>query len=286
LIWRGTIRLTSDDPDFGGLSGLVVSEDGSRFVAVTDAAHWVTGTFSYTNNRLSGARGETIAPMLDSNGQAMSGKQGDAEGLDLLVPGEFDGGVAVSFEGLHRVWTYDAAKEGQRPWLREAAMPPAAREMPRNGGFEALVALNPDRFLGISEDDANDKGHARAWVFPLDPEDGKPAELGVARKDGLAITDSKIGPDGLLYFVERSFSRQTGVAIRVSRAPLGDLAAGQTIAPEELALMGMSFVIDNFEAIAVRRSPEGKTLIYLAADDNFNAPVQQTLVMMFEVGVD
>lgn len=283
LIWRGTIRLTSNDADFGGLSGLIVSEDGARFHAVTDAAHWVSGTFSYARGRLAGAKGLTISPMLDSKGQEMTGKQGDAEGLDTLIPGEFDGPVAVSFEGMHRVWTYDAPKDGQRQWLREAAMPETARDMPGNGGFETLVALNPDRFLGMSEDAVNDTGQSRAWVFPLDPEDGAATEIAVARTGSFSVTDAKIGPDGMLYILERSFSRQTGVAVRISRAALGDLKPGSVIRGEELALMGMSFVIDNFEGIAVRKTPEGKTLIYLAADDNFAAPVQQTLIMMLEV---
>jgi hypothetical protein len=187
---------------------------------------------------------------------------------------------------MHRVWLYDAEKDGQRAWAREASLPSAAREMPGNGGLEALVALNPDRFLGVTEDLPNAAKQSTAWVFPLDPEDGQATEVSVARKDPFSVTDAKIGPDGMLYFVERSFSRQTGVAVRLSRAPVGDLTAGQLIASEELAVMGMSYVIDNFEGIAVRKSPDGKTLIYLAADDNFNAPVQQTLIMMFEVAED
>jgi hypothetical protein len=282
LIWRGTIKLTSKDPDFGGLSGLVVSEDGKRFLAITDAAHWATGTFDFSNGRLTGARGERIVPMLDANGQVMSGKQGDAEGLDTVLPHDIDGPVYVSFEGQHRLWRYAPFEGGQRRVTAEIPLPPAAQQLPSNGGIEALAALSPDAVLGIAEYEATAEGVLPGWMMPV--AGTSPAmDIAVLPKPPYAVTDIKLGPDQMLYTVERNFSRETGVAIRLRRASSAEAISGKRIAGEELALMGMSFVIDNFEGIAVRRTPEGKTLIYLAADDNFNAPVQQTLIMMFEV---
>lgn len=286
LIWRGTIKLTSKDPDFGGLSGLAVSEDGTRFLAITDAAHWVTGTLDYTDGRLTGARGDRIVPMLDANGQVMSGKQGDAEGLDTVAPYAIDGPVYVSFEGQHRIWRYAPFEGGQRRVTAELALPGVAKDLPSNGGIEALAALSADELLGIAEYEANADGALPAWLIPTAASPNPAMDIAVLPKAPYAVTDVKLGPDGMLYTVERSFSRQTGVAIRLRRASSAEAISGKRIAGEELALMGMSFVIDNFEGIAVRKTPEGKTLIYLAADDNFNAPVQQTLIMMLEVGED
>jgi hypothetical protein len=40
--------------------------------------------------------------------------------------------------------------------------------------------------------------------------------------------------------------------------------------------------VDNMEAIDAIRSPDGKTLIYVASDDNYS-PLQTTLLMMFEL---
>ncbi len=42
LRFRGGLELTSDDARFGGLSALLLSEDGARLTAVTDRGHWVT----------------------------------------------------------------------------------------------------------------------------------------------------------------------------------------------------------------------------------------------------
>lgn len=286
LIWRGTIRLNSDDPDFGGLSGLAISADGMRFLAITDAAHWVTGTFSYTNGRLTGARGGMIVPMLDANGQAMSGKQGDAEGLDTLTPYDIDGPVMVSFEGDHRIWVYGGPQNGQRSVLHALALPEAIRNLPGNGGMESLARLPGDRALAIAESDTNAQGLLPAWLVSSRSPSEDTLDTAVVPTRPFAVTDAKLAPDGKLYLVERSFSRETGVGIRLRSADAAEARSGGQIQGDELARMGMSFVIDNFEGIAVRRTPEGKILIYLAADDNFNAPLQQTLIMMFEVAAD
>jgi hypothetical protein len=50
-----------------------------------------------------------------------------------------------------------------------------------------------------------------------------------------------------------------------------------------VADVGMNFIIDNMEGLSVRKTADGKTLVYAISDDNFNAPLQQTLLMMFEL---
>jgi hypothetical protein len=37
------------------------------------------------------------------------------------------------------------------------------------------------------------------------------------------------------------------------------------------------------EGVSARRGPNGETLVYVVSDDNFNAPLQRTLLMMFEL---
>jgi hypothetical protein len=227
-----------------------------------------------------------IVPMLDANGQAMNKRTGDAESLDSVRPYDVNGPVLVSFEGKHRLWTYAPFAEGQRRVSADIPLPEAARKLPENGGLEAVAALSPDEVLAIAEYEASAEGVLPGWLIPAAASSNTAMEIAVLPKPPFAVTDIKLGPDGMLYSVERSFSRETGVAIRLRRASSAEAISGKRIVGEELALMGMSFVIDNFEGIAVRRSPEGKILIYLAADDNFNAPLQQTLIMMFEVAED
>ena len=81
LIDRGALSLRSADKRFGGLSGLLVSDDGARFLAITDSSHWITGTLRYEGGLLSDIAGAKIAPLLDLDGKPLKGKRGDAEGI-------------------------------------------------------------------------------------------------------------------------------------------------------------------------------------------------------------
>ena len=52
LIWRGGLEIVSSDKRFGGLSGLHVSADGKRLIAVSDRGHWITARLRYRNGVL------------------------------------------------------------------------------------------------------------------------------------------------------------------------------------------------------------------------------------------
>ena len=92
--------------------------------------------------------------------------------------------------------------------------------------------------------------------------------------------DAALLPDGDLLVVERHFSVLGGLWVRLMRVRLDDLRPGALAAPEELASWREPPMdIDNLEAAAVREGPAGRTLIYLLADDNFNAPLQDTLLL-------
>ena len=41
--------------------------------------------------------------------------------------------------------------------------------------------------------------------------------------------------------------------------------------------------IDNMEGVALRREKDGKTLLYMISDDNYNLVLQRTVLLMFEV---
>ena len=57
LRYRGGLALTDPDPDFGGLSGIEVTPDGRRFVAISDKGSVVNGVLDYDDTGdLTGAR--------------------------------------------------------------------------------------------------------------------------------------------------------------------------------------------------------------------------------------
>ena len=67
------------------------------------------------------------------------------------------------------------------------------------------------------------------------------------------------------------------------RFPAAGVKAGGIINGEVLADVAMNFNIDNMEGLAVRKGENGETLVYIVSDDNFNRPLQQTLLMLFEL---
>jgi hypothetical protein len=273
----GTLKLTSPDSDFGGLSGLIVSPDGRRFLAITDQSNWVTGELSYAGGRLAGIKGMTIAPLRDETGKQLSGKQGDAEGL----AGNLDGDIHVSFERDHRIWTYDFGEKGLEARARPVKTPAALNDAPVNGGLEALAQLKGGKLLALTEYMKDDAGNLRGWL--IDPASGKSAPLAIVTRPPYAITDVRQLPDGDILTLERRFNRSGGVGFAMRRFPLESLEQGTPIKGEVIAEAGMDYVIDNMEGLSVRTDESGRTFVYALSDDNFNGLLQQTLLMLFEL---
>ena len=101
-------------------------------------------------------------------------------------------------------------------------------------------------------------------------------------KATLRPTGSVTLPNCDIAVVERSFSVVSGLKIRVTRVRPAAIPPTKLISPEELAYLSYPLSVDNFEGIAARVSKNGKTLIYLVSDANFNSE-QRTLLVMFEL---
>lgn len=272
----GTLKLTSEDADFGGLSGLIVSADGARFLAITDNSNWLTGTLSYRDGKLVGLKGTSIAPLLDVKGKPLSGKSGDAEGLT----GSLDGDVFVSFERDHRIWRYAFGKEGLAAKAVAVAVPAQLKEAPDNGGLEGIGRLSDGRLLALTESFHDGAGNIRGWLLK---DGGDPEALSLKRRAPFDLTDVQQLPGGDVLTLERRFNRVGGVGFEMRRIKGADVVGGATMDGEVVADAGMNFIIDNMEGLAARKSEDGETIIYLLSDNNFNEPVQQTLLMMFEL---
>jgi hypothetical protein len=267
LRYRGGLALTSDQPHFGGLSGLIVSADGARFTAVSDMGYWLSGTLGYDRSGdLATVEDVRMGPLHAPDGRPSVGKsKGDAESI---TP---DGrGYLVGFEQDHRLWRYPSL--GGRP--ARVAAPDGLARAPANGGLEALARLGDGRVLALSEQLAV-PGGTRGWVG--DPRRWQPLTLAV--DGGFAATAAATLPDGDVLVVERRFPP---VGARVIRIAAADVIPGATLRGEELARLEGLDTVDNMEGIAARRGANGEMLVYLLSDDNFS-PLQQTLLMMFEV---
>lgn len=276
LVYRGGVEITSSDKRFGGLSGLIVSSDGETFLAVSDKGHWVRGSLGYEGEELSNVFNVELAPLLDPDGASVTDKVwADAEALT----GRIDGKVLVAFERNHRVWAFDLAVNSFAARPSPVAMPASVLQIPSNGGLEAVATLdNGTTIIAFSERGLTDQGHILGWLHGTEISE----ELSLAANEPYNPTDLARLPSGDLLVLERRFSLVGGVGMALRRIKADNIQSQSVIEAEMLAELSAPYTVDNMEGMAVRQTQDGRTLIYVVSDDNYN-PLQRTLLMMFEL---
>lgn len=269
LRYRGGLSLSSADERFGGLSGLAVAENGQDFVAVSDVGYWVTGGLLYDQGgNLGGVENVFLEPFKQLNGEPIHwGGENDAEALATTAAGDF----VIAFERHHRIWRHP--RPGARP--KVLAPPADLREQPYNGGMEAITMLADGRLMALSEH-LESNGGTVGWV---QTPSGGWGRFTWKTSGGFRPTGAATLPDGRILVLERRFP-PVGARLRI--VPATAIIAGGTADGQEIARLEGSITVDNMEGVAVRREPDGATLIYLVSDDNFNT-LQRTLLMMFEL---
>ncbi|WP_095588053.1 esterase-like activity of phytase family protein [Actibacterium ureilyticum] len=248
------LSLQSDDPDFGGLSGLEISDDGSSFIAITDRARFVTGRLRRTDGMLVGVSDIQITEMRGSKPGPLPKGAADAEGLAQSPTG----GLFVSFEAYQRVWAYPSISARPRNMPRH----PDFAQMPGNGALEAL-AIAPDGALYTLPEHSG----RRDWAIPLYRLDGATWNVValLPRRGGFQPVGADFGPDGHLYLLERLFRAPIGFATRVRRFTMqnGRIQAEQSLFQTPVGRHG------NLEGLSVWRDDAGKIRLTMVADDNF-----------------
>lgn len=253
------LTLQSDDPDFGGLSALELTDDGMAFVAVTDRARFVTGQLQRSGGSLAGVSDIQITEMRGTRPGPLPDGAADAEGLALSP----DGDLFVSFEAYQRIWAYASVTARARGMPRHADF----AQMPGNGALEAL-AIAPDGALYTLPEHSG----RRDWAIPLYRLDGAVWNIValLPRSGGFQPVGADFGPDGHLYLLERMFRAPIGFASRIRRFTMqnGRIQAEQTLFQTPVGRHG------NLEGLSVWRDGAGKIRLTMVSDDNF-LPIQR-----------
>lgn len=284
LIYRGGVSVVPADDRFGGLSGFKISPDGARFVAVSDTGNWTTGTLNYdARGELIGAGDIVVAPLLGEDGLSLHGKSdGDAEGLAFLDPFDLKGPAYVSFERNHRVLVYDWDAHGLSAKGEPVTMPDAIKGLRNNSGLEVLATLPDGRLVAVAEEGPKgDDDDSPGWV--VDPKTGDSVSFTMKRVLPYSLTDATLLPDGRLLVLERRFAVTTGPGAQLRAYDPATFTEGAVVEGDLIAVMFAGVTVDNMEGLAARRTDDGRTLIYVVSDDNFQRPLQRTLIMMFEL---
>ncbi len=242
-----------EDPNFGAFSGLIVSADGGTFTVVSDRAHIATGRFERGNGRLTGAKLDTLTPLLNPRGKPIGGRNFDAESLTLGP----DGTLYIAFESNHRVWAYASPTDPAKPLPKAEAF----ARFQNNSGLEALFTGPDGALYALPE-----RSGRLSRPFPVFRFDGQTwtQPFTIPRRPPHLPTGADIGPDGRLYLLERDFRGLRGFSTRIRSfafTPRG-------VTDEQTILTSRLGTYDNLEGIAAWEDPQGNTRLILISDDN------------------
>ena len=277
LIWRGGLDMRANSRNFGGLSDLHVTPDGSTLTSISDEGAWLVATPRFdARGMLVGLGDARMGQLRGLDGKPIDSKpEADAEAMARLP----DGSWLVAFERRHRLWRYTSLTATPLP----VEGPADIGRQPGNGGIEAMTALADGTLIAISEEYSLKPATVTGWI-------GKPDGSGRYAWSPFAyatVPDYKptalaVTPDGSFVTLERAFDMVRGVRVRVMRFDSAQLKPGATVKPEELAHLASPYAVDNLEGLAATRGAGGETLLWLMSDDNFN-PLQRNILMLFEL---
>ncbi len=277
VTYAGGWHLTSDEPNFGGLSGLDILQTGD-LLAVSDAGAFVQ--IGMAEGRPSG--GGAISYMRGGDGKLLDGKRSsDSEGLHVGF-----GLAAVSFERDHRIAVFNledcgaAARGvpvGPGSIVSVTGDPPESglpEDLPENGGLEALTFEDGNLLTGLEAGGQDGTPLFRPTIFF-----GRFFPAGdLQTPNGMKLTGLDTA-GGRTFALFRRYLPLFGNTIEVRR--YGTLADdGETLLRLERPL-----TVDNFEGISARELEDGTMRLYIISDDNFSER-QRTLLLAFDVAPD
>ena len=285
LRYAGGLWLSSDDPRFGGLSDLRVSEDGQVLRAVSDCGRGFVAKLSYDGaGRLAGLGEPRLYDLVTPTGEPLRLGETDSESL------AFDGQqLEVGFEGRGRVWSYGLEPPFAGP-ARPRPAPEGLRTCGSNAGLETMARIEGGRRLLVCEGRRSASTDVPAWIGADAAWTGRSYPLffdGGWGGEPFHPTAATPLPGGDALLVERRFPP---IGARIVRLSASDLAASGPLHPNEIARIEAPLALDNFEGIDARLDANGRTVVYLLSDDNNCAKrpggprgtgLQRTLLLMF-----
>ena len=244
------------EKEFGGFSGLELTERGTRFTAISDHGGIVTGRLLRdARGVVTGVEAGKVRRIRRPDGLILTRDAKDTEGLAQAN----DGTLYISFERHHRVMRLD------RPGGRLAPLPRDRRfgHLLHNAGLEALAIDAAGRLHAIPE-----RSGYGGTPFPVYRFDGEAWEHAhdLPRRGKFLVVGADFGPDGRLYILERAFRAVTfSFASRVRVFTLGE----RGVEAEETLLVSRFGEHDNLEAIDIWQDAAGGLRMTLLSDDNF-----------------
>ena len=176
---------------------------------------------------------------------------------------------------------FDYGKDGLLARGQQIPVPPELKDLPFNQSLESLVFV-PKKYrlrgtlIAISELGLTEAGNIKAFLIG-----GRtPAQFAVKRTNDYSISDAAILPKGDILILERQYSSQRGVSMRIRRIRQADIRPGAVVDGPTIIEADKRYQIDNMEALSVHRTRSGETMLTLMSDNN-QSSAQRTVLLQF-----
>ncbi|WP_146347107.1 esterase-like activity of phytase family protein [Phaeobacter marinintestinus] len=253
--YLGSYEWTGAGGWFGGFSAIELDPDGLGLFALTDRGFFARALIDREAGLIADITVDEWWWLRSSTGGRLSKGITDAEGLDI----EPDGTMHISFEGSHRVATYDTPDSAAQVRSRAATF----AGMGANKSLEALAQDDQGRLYTLPEGSRD--AHGGIPVYRLE-NDRWTVPFSLPSSRGFQPVGADFGPDGRFYLLERGFS-VIGFRTQLRRWSFG--ADG----PEaEATLIRTAFgTHDNLEGLSIWRDEVGILRATMISDDNFKS---------------
>lgn len=248
----GSYTWPTTGTEYGGFSGIEVSDDGSRFTVIGDRGVVVTGVFQRNKQAITGVNA-SLQHIKNKHGTPLAKPQSDAEGLAIRM----DGKAFISFEHRHRVWAYQRINST----AEKTAKHPDFKHLKRNDGLEALAVSVDGTLYALPEKPVD----SNIPIYRY--QDGRwDTPFGIPANSGFKPVGADFGPDGYFYLLERNLKSVFGFNSQIRRFKI----SGNRISQGELLLETAAGVHGNLEGLALWRDAIGDIRMTMIADNNFN----------------
>ena len=262
----GFLNIDRNEKDYGGFSGLVISNEGTEALVVTDKSFFfVLELRRDENDILTGYSVIRKGRILSSKGEHLNGRNTDSESIVI----DENNNYYISFESNHRIMMH-AEVGGKGVFVPKH---PMFRKLSVNKGIEALAIDADNRLIAIPEKPPS--GISDIPIFRLQNDKWEIIKY-VKINDNFLVTDAEILPEGLLLILERKFSWTQGFKTRFRLISLDKFDNKEPVT----VFTSTANQFDNLEGVTLWRDKNGEMRILTVSDDNFH-PLQQSEIREF-----
>ena len=272
LEFLGGLVVSSKERKFGGISGIEIEDDGSTAILVSDLGYILRADFTYRDGRLA----SVSIPSMMRAPLPTAIRHKDLEDIAVAA----DGILMLALErNDYQIAAIDL-RSGKAETRDLIKLPGAADKLGFNWGIESLeffpeATQYAGRMIAIGEvPDKNAGSQIPCWIVGS-------GTCAIKVRGRYDITSARFLGNGDLIILERRFTPDLNIGMRLRRIRRADIGVGKVMDGEILIEANLAMQIDNMEGLSVHRDPSsGTTVLTILSDDNLNF-FQRTLILQF-----